>query len=194
MPSERQQLLRKQEELHKETVERIRDWNKKIAPLAFQPLPESEEITHNMLEMLADGLLFYPGNIEIRGTLMSEFPEEYRIQLARRINTEGLAYFKGWFNKHISGEGNPETIQRIVNRNTDHFIEFWTQRHRGGFPEPDWHKLEESHAKILSGVNNGIYPLYVRMFDGLQVSAFEVFLEDMVPPDVLNGNTGFSKN
>lgn len=113
---------------------------------------------------------------------MDLIPPEARKTLVNEV-LKGYTSFGRWFNQRFVDNPEPAVIDRIAEKNTRRFIEMWASLHRGSFPEPDWSELERSHELLRKGrEDEGLHPLYILLFNGVQACAVEVYLEDSMPP------------
>ena len=137
-------------------------------------------------------MLRYPERVFIAGRVLSIFSGKKRFELAQALASEGKQKFKKWYEEKRLNDlfNNKSNLRkRILDKNLYHFIQFWDIHTKGEFYEPDWKELDNAHQLLTSGKNERVYPLYVKIFDGMQTSALECFIEDEVIEKVMGEET-----
>lgn len=185
MPTERAIRINQIAETNRPIVNRVRLVCEQIAPHAIKSLEKMHETNYSIVSV-TEGILHYPEMIELRGMTLDLLEPEDRISLAATLNLLSLPKFKAWYDESVHGQENDSFTKKIVDRTMDHFVETWVEENHGNFPEPDWQKLEEAHEKVMSGEKKDIYEVYFALFNGIQTSTVEQFLEDTLPDEYLS--------
>lgn len=184
MPN-RAEYFRQLEEQHAPEVQQMREFVAHVVPPAIAQLSD-KNLRSNTILMFLNGILDAPHAIHFRGKTYADFTTEFRQSMGDSLYRFGLRQFESWLKENWAGKRQEWTASRIADRNMNHFVETWY----GGTekkPQPNWEALQQTHELITSGQQGEQDPLYVRLFNGAQISALELFLEDTAPPDeVLN--------
>lgn len=184
MPTQAE-ILRQLELAHLDDVNRMKDFAAHLVTPAIDVLSRSEQ-RKAAITMFLNGVLDVPEAIHFRGKTFASYNRTFRHMVGSGLYKYGYRQFGDWLHTNWEGDMREWTAVRINERNIAHFLETWY----GGeeeHPAPDWDSLQRSHDRLMSGQNSELDPLYTRLFDGMQISALELFLEDTSPADdVLN--------
>lgn len=177
--------LRQLELAHLDEVNRMKDFAVQMVEPAIDSLGDKQRRSDAIM-MFLNGILDVPEAIHFRGKTFASYDHRFRHNVGDGLYRFGLRQFGDWLKSNWEGDMREWTAVRINERNVAHFMDTWY----GGDderPPVDWDALQRSHDALLTGHQEEIDPLYVQLFNGMQTSALELFLEDTSPgDDILN--------
>jgi len=182
MSSERVARIHRISEANTVTVNKIRSFCVEMAHSSISLLSKPLQ-AQNAINDTITGIVRYPNFIEIRGVTLDMLEPEDTAGIVAALKIGGLDNFMFWYVKNIGGQESPPVVEKIIDKNVDHFVEAWFKNHNDSFPDLDWQEMEKAHKQTISEPGEKTYRIYTALFNGMQTSTIEQFIEDTIPSE-----------
>jgi hypothetical protein len=162
-------------------IQKLADWNDTLTIPAIIALAQ-EDVRSRVMNKILHTLQNKPQKIALHGITFNKLSNNSKQAITQLIRYQDSTQLTRWYTQLVKQTAESyQTVKRIQQHNLDHMIEYWLERHQGTFPIPNWYAMTEMHTTFGTDIQPRAYDdLYMEMYNGLQTSTFEVYLEDTI--------------